>query len=109
MTNRVKPMVLIILDGWGHREAHQYNPIKQTDTPFIDALFKNYPHTLVSASGEDVGLPDGQMGNSEVGHLHIGAGRKVIQDLSRINHAIQNGDFFKNPTFLNAIKLAKKT
>lgn len=103
-----KPFVLIILDGWGHREDSAYNPTRSVATPTIDGLFAHHPHLLIEASGEAVGLPAGQMGNSEVGHLHIGAGRKVPQDLVRINHAIQDGDFFKNTALLNAIQLAKK-
>ena len=75
-----KPFVLIILDGWGHREDSAYNPTRTVATPTIDALFSHYPHLFIEASGEAVGLPSGQMGNSEVGHLHIGAGRKVPQD-----------------------------
>ena len=102
-----KPIALIILDGWGHREEHQYNPLAEVDTPFIDSLFHHYPNTLISACGEDVGLPKGQMGNSEVGHLHIGAGRTILQDLTRINNAIKTGDFAKNPVLLKAIRLAK--
>src|SRR5437870_2649875 len=94
---RPKPMLLIILDGWGISAATQHNAIKLAHTPTFDALYAHYPHTSLAASGEAVGLPHGQMGNSEVGHLHIGAGRKVPQDLTRINTAIQNGDFYKNP------------
>ncbi len=107
-SKKKSPTALIILDGWGHREEAQFNPILKVDTPFIDSLFKNYPNTLILASGEAVGLPKGQMGNSEVGHLHIGAGRKVPQDLTRINQAIKNRDFFKNSTFLKAVNTAKK-
>ena len=108
MTKRPKPIALIILDGWGHREESQYNPIQLANTPFIDFLFQTYPHMLIEASGEAVGLPTGQMGNSEVGHLHIGAGRKLPQGLTRINTAIQDGKFFNNPTLLKAIETAKK-
>ncbi|MCB1827906.1 MAG: 2,3-bisphosphoglycerate-independent phosphoglycerate mutase, partial [Coxiellaceae bacterium] len=70
MKQQPKPITLIILDGWGYREEREHNPTQQVDTPFIDSLFKNHPYQLISASGTDVGLPEGQMGNSEVGHLH---------------------------------------
>lgn len=103
-----KPMVLIILDGWGHCENGQHNPIKVASTPTFNDLYAHYPWTLLQASGSAVGLPDGQMGNSEVGHLHIGSGRKVPQDLPRINDAIQNSSFNNNPMFLQAIQKAKQ-
>src|SRR3990167_3526332 len=103
-----KSFVLIILDGWGYRKETIHNPTQLTKTPTIDALFSQYPHLLIEASGEAVGLPKGQMGNSEVGHLHIGAGRKVPQDLVRINNDIKNGEFFTNTTLQNAIETAKK-
>ena len=92
-----KPFALIILDGWGYREESAHNPTRTVSTPTIDNLFSHYPNLLIEASGTAVGLPEGQMGNSEVGHLHIGAGRKVPQDLVRISNDIKNGDFFKNP------------
>src|SRR3990167_11263962 len=103
-----KSFVLIILDGWGYRKETIHNPTQLTKTPTIDALFSQYPHLLIEASGEAVGLPKGQMGNSEVGHLHIGAGRKVPQDLVRINNSIKNGDFFQNPVLQNAVNQAKQ-
>ena len=102
------PITLIILDGWGHREQATHNPIQQVDTPFIDHLFERYPHRLLSASGEDVGLPPGQIGNSEVGHLHIGAGRQVLQSLSTINAAIDSQAFQKNTALLDAIYTAQQ-
>ena len=102
-----KPFALIILDGWGHREETAYNPTRLVATPTIDALFTDYPHLFIEASGEAVGLPEGQMGNSEVGHLHIGAGRKVPQDLVRINNDIKSRAFFNNPFLINAIQNAK--
>ncbi len=92
-----KPIILMILDGWGYSEDLKGNAVKAAHTPNFDHLWKNYPHTLLSASGLDVGLPKGQMGNSEVGHLHIGAGRLVPQDLTRIDLEIESGNFFKNP------------
>ena len=103
-----KPIVLIILDGWGYRTEQQHNPIANTATPTLDRLFHQYPHMLIDASGTAVGLPEGQMGNSEVGHLHLGAGRKVLQDFTRINDAIASGEFAKNPILLDAIKRAQQ-
>ncbi|MDP1574935.1 MAG: 2,3-bisphosphoglycerate-independent phosphoglycerate mutase [Coxiellaceae bacterium] len=102
------PFVLIILDGFGYREAPEHNPTRTTPTPTIDRLYAENPYVLIEASGEAVGLPKGQMGNSEVGHLHIGAGRKVPQDLVRINQAIQQGDFFNNTIIVDAIQTAQK-
>ncbi len=104
-----KPLVLIVLDGWGESAETIHNPIRQAPTPTFDTLFKAHPHIFIQASGEAVGLPAGQMGNSEVGHLHIGAGRKVSQDLTRIRQAVDNGEFAKNPVFLAAIRQAKET
>lgn len=103
-----KPFALIILDGWGYREETAHNPTRNVSTPTIDNLFSHYPHVLIEASGEAVGLPKGQMGNSEVGHLHIGAGRKVPQDLTRIHNDIQSRAFFNNATLKNALGKAKK-
>ncbi len=77
MSNNPKPLVLIILDGWGDRESSLHNPIKNASTPTMDYLFNHYPSILLQASGRAVGLPEGQIGNSEVGHLHLGAGRPV--------------------------------
>ena len=103
-----KPMVLIILDGFGENEEIAHNSIKLADTPTLDKLWVCCPHTLLQASGSAVGLPKGQMGNSEVGHLHIGSGRKVPQDLTRIDKAISSGEFFKNPILIAAIEKAKQ-
>ncbi|PIZ04310.1 MAG: 2,3-bisphosphoglycerate-independent phosphoglycerate mutase [Gammaproteobacteria bacterium CG_4_10_14_0_8_um_filter_38_16] len=103
-----KPFALIILDGWGYRKASAHNPTQTASTPTIDALFSHYPSILIEASGNAVGLPKGQMGNSEVGHLHIGAGRKVPQDLTRIHNEIQSGIFFENAALKNALQKAKK-
>ncbi|MCL5735813.1 MAG: 2,3-bisphosphoglycerate-independent phosphoglycerate mutase [Actinobacteria bacterium] len=88
---------LIVLDGWGFAPPGPGNAISQADTPVWDALWERYPHVLLEASGEAVGLPSGVMGNSEVGHLTLGSGRIIYQDLSRINHAISDGSFFANP------------
>lgn len=103
-----RPFVLIILDGWGHRDALEHNPILKVATPVLDDILKHYPHTLLDASGIAVGLPEGQMGNSEVGHLHLGSGRKVPQDLTRIDADIATKNFEKNPVFTDAIATAKK-
>ena len=84
------PVVLAILDGWGHREESIDNAIKSANTPIMDSLWHAYPHTLISASGADVGLPNGQMGNSEVGHLTIGSGRIIQQELVRITDVVKN-------------------
>ena len=89
---QVAPVVLTILDGWGHREGTESNAIRSADTPVMDALWQAYPHTLVAASGSDVGLPDRQMGNSEVGHLTIGAGRVIRQELVRISETVRDGE-----------------
>jgi 2,3-bisphosphoglycerate-independent phosphoglycerate mutase len=107
MTQARRPLMLMVLDGWGYREAEEGNAIKAARTPNLDRLVKEYPWCFLEASGEAVGLPEGQMGNSEVGHLNIGAGRIVYQDLTRINLSIRNGDFFKNPAFLSAISNVK--
>jgi 2,3-bisphosphoglycerate-independent phosphoglycerate mutase len=98
-----KPVALIILDGWGLSESCENNAVCQARTPRLDALAKNNPTAWLSASGLNVGLPEGQMGNSEVGHLNIGAGRVVYQDLTRISLSIKQGDFFTNPVLLDAL------
>lgn len=103
-----KPLALVILDGWGYREDTQSNAISNAKTPVMDSLMAGNS-TLLSASGMDVGLPDGQMGNSEVGHVNIGAGRIVYQDLTRISKSIEDGDFFENPALTSAIDKAVKT
>ena len=84
------PVVLAILDGWGYRKEKSNNAIKNASTPIMDSLWHAYPHTLINASGSDVGLPDGQMGNSEVGHLTIGSGRIIQQELVRISNIVKN-------------------
>ena len=94
-----QPVVLIILDGFGYREAPQDNAIYHANTPNWDALWKNQPHTLISGSGLDVGLPDGQMGNSEVGHMSLGAGRIIYQNITRIDKEIADGSFFDNDVY----------
>ncbi len=101
-------MVLLILDGWGAREAADDNAISGAQTPVWDRLWQHCPHTLIRTSGESVGLPEGQMGNSEVGHLNLGAGRVVYQELSRISRAIDSGDFHTNPTLTAVVDSAVK-
>ena len=101
-----KPMVLVILDGYGYREDSQDNAIFNAKTPVMDALWAKRPHTLIDASGLEVGLPDRQMGNSEVGHVNIGAGRIVYQELTRISKDIQDGDFFQNVELGKAVDAA---
>ena len=108
MSSRKKPLVLLILDGWGYREDTNNNAIAQADTPVMDALWSDCPHSLISGSGLDVGLPDGQMGNSEVGHVNLGSGRVVYQDFTRITKAINDGDFFTNPVLQGAVRQAKQ-
>lgn len=103
-----RPLLLMILDGWGYSPEEKGNAIALANTHNLDRLVEEYPDILLIASGEDVGLPEGQMGNSEVGHLNIGAGRVVYQDLTRINRDIANGDFFRNPVLLEAINNAKE-
>lgn len=95
-----QPLILIVLDGWGYSEDTQYNAIHSAAKPVWDRLWTQCPHMLISASGVDVGLPYQQMGNSEVGHMHLGAGRIVNQEFSRIAEAIEEGGFFDNPTFI---------
>lgn len=99
-----RPILLLILDGWGYRTKKEHNAIAMANTPHWDQLMQTCPHTLLDASGLAVGLPAGQMGNSEVGHLTIGAGRVLYQDLSRINKNIETGEFFKNPCLLAGFK-----
>jgi len=104
---RPKPLVLIILDGWGYSPKTEANAIALARKPTYDRLLREYPNTLIHTSGKFVGLPDGQMGNSEVGHLNIGAGRIVHMDITRIDLMIQNGDFFSDPTLVAAMKHAR--
>lgn len=103
-TTKHSPLILMILDGWGHSENQQNNAIANSKTPNFDALWQHYPHAHLLASGLDVGLPRGQMGNSEVGHLHIGAGRLVFQDLTKIDLEIESGAFFKNSVLVNCVE-----
>ena len=102
-----KPVLLLILDGWGHREETEDNAIAQAECPHWRRLLAECPHTLVHTSGRHVGLPDGQMGNSEVGHMNLGAGRIVYQDLTRVDLAVEDGSFFDNPGLLAACDAAR--
>ncbi|MEW6698464.1 MAG: 2,3-bisphosphoglycerate-independent phosphoglycerate mutase [Bacillota bacterium] len=102
------PLALVILDGWGVCQDERGNAIACANTPNIKAYLKDYPSATLECSGEAVGLPEGQMGNSEVGHLNMGAGRVVYQELTRITKAIKDGDFFKNPELLQAVRKAKE-
>jgi 2,3-bisphosphoglycerate-independent phosphoglycerate mutase len=103
-----RKVILIIMDGWGLGKVASADAIQHAKTPFVSSLYKNYPNTTLTTCGEAVGLPEGQMGNSEVGHLNLGAGRIVYQELQRINLAISDGSFQKNEVLLRAIGLAKK-
>lgn len=103
-----KPIILAILDGLGYRKQTHGNGVALANTPNLDNFFKTYPHTLIEASGEAVGLPEGQMGNSEVGHQNMGAGRIVYQSLTYINNQLKSGEFYKNAAYLKAIEHVKK-
>jgi 2,3-bisphosphoglycerate-independent phosphoglycerate mutase len=103
----VSPVVLVILDGWGYRSSADGNAIAAAQTPIMDSLWEAYPHTLIRTSGKDVGLPDGQMGNSEVGHLNIGAGRVVPQELVRITDAVETGAIGRNASLVKACQNTK--
>ncbi len=101
------PIILIVLDGWGVNPRKEGNAILQAATPAMDHLTRNFPATTISISGLDVGLPEGQMGNSEVGHMHLGSGRVIYQDLTLIHRAVDNGSFFRNEVLLSALRTAK--
>src|SRR5712671_3740695 len=102
-----RPLVLIILDGWGYAPPSNANAISLARKPNYDRLLRDYPNTLIQTSGLSVGLPEGQMGNSEVGHLNIGAGRVVYMDITKIDLMVQNGDLYSNPVLLAAMKNAR--
>ena len=103
-----KKVILVIMDGWGYSTKQEHNAVAAAKTPNLDRLARDYTSTLISGSGLDVGLPDGQMGNSEVGHVNLGSGRVVYQDFTRITKAISDGDFFSNPVLLSAVNQAKQ-
>ncbi|HKQ54192.1 MAG TPA: 2,3-bisphosphoglycerate-independent phosphoglycerate mutase, partial [Pyrinomonadaceae bacterium] len=107
MTVKRGPLALIIIDGWGYRPEREGNAIAIASKPFYDELFEKYPHTLLEASGSRVGLPAGVMGNSEVGHLNMGSGRVIRMDVSRIDYAIETGEFFANPALTGAVAAAQ--
>ena len=102
-----KKVLLMILDGWGIATNKAVSAVDAAQTPYINSLYKKYPHSKLQASGLAVGLPEGQMGNSEVGHMNIGAGRVVYQDLVRINKAVEEKELDKNNVLLDAIRYAK--
>src|SRR5437016_14074703 len=103
------PLVaLVILDGWGIAPPGPGNAIELADTPVFDRLWRDCPHAQLAASGAAVGLPEGQMGNSEVGHLTIGSGRVLLQDLMRVNRAIADGSFFENPALVSAFERGER-
>ena len=104
-----KKVILVIMDGWGIGQKKSADAIQNAKTPFVSSLYGKYPHSTLVTCGESVGLPDGQMGNSEVGHLNLGAGRVVYQELQRINVAVRTGSFAKNEMLLQAIRHAKST
>src|ERR1700733_11590028 len=102
-----KSAILIIMDGWGLGRIESADAIRHAKTPFVSSLYSKYPNSTLVTCGEAVGLPDGQMGNSEVGHLNLGAGRIVYQELQRINVAIRDRSFFENKELLASIRFAK--
>src|SRR5687767_5396912 len=104
-----RPVMLVILDGWGWRENPTDNAVRQAHTPSFDELWRSCPHSFLRTSGKDVGLPDGQMGNSEVGHLNIGAGRVVMQDLPRIDEAIASGSIKSAEALRTLIQALKQS
>jgi len=103
-----KKVILVIMDGWGLGQKKESDAIQNAKTPFVSSLYEKYPHTTLTTCGRAVGLPEGQMGNSEVGHLNLGAGRVVFQELERINVAIENGEFEKSPALLQSLNYAKE-
>ncbi len=107
--NKKVPHVLMILDGFGHREEEKDNAIAAANTPNLDKIYEQYPHGLISASGEDVGLPEGQFGNSEVGHMNLGAGRVLYQDSTRISSELADREFYKNEALVGAIEAANES
>src|SRR5512139_2864260 len=102
-----RKVILVIMDGWGLGKVKSSDAIQHANVPFVTSLYNSYPNTTLVTCGEAVGLPEGQMGNSEVGHLNLGAGRIVYQELQRINVAVRDGSFSKNAALLNSIRYAK--
>ena len=109
MPKTPKPVALIILDGWGYSEENESNAIAAARKPVWDRLWKQYPHSFIRTSGAEVGLPGDQMGNSEVGHLNLGAGRVVYQEFTRVSRSIKTGSFFTNATLTDAVDQAKES
>jgi 2,3-bisphosphoglycerate-independent phosphoglycerate mutase len=109
MSDHARPIVLVILDGWGYSESPEHNAIAAANTPNWDRLWNTYPHTLIRGSGAEVGLPANQMGNSEVGHLNLGAGRVVYQEFTRVSRSIKTGSFFSNQTLVDAVNKARES
>src|SRR5665213_68238 len=103
-----KKAILVIMDGWGLGQKKESDAVQNAKTPFVSSLYDKYPHTTLVTYGKEVGLPEGQMGNSEVGHLNLGAGRIVYQELERINVAIETGELAKNPVLLQSLNYAKE-
>src|SRR5450432_3311971 len=103
-----KKVILIIMDGWGLGKKKESDAIQNANVPFLSSLYNTYSHSTLVICGEAVGLPEGQRGNSEVGHLNLGAGRIVYQELERINVAVKNGEFQKNEILLNSLNYAKQ-
>jgi 2,3-bisphosphoglycerate-independent phosphoglycerate mutase len=108
MSEKTRPVVLVVLDGWGQSDSEDHNAVQASRKPVWDRLWKECPHTLIRTSGASVGLPSGQMGNSEVGHLNLGAGRVVYQEFTRVSRAIRTGSFFTNRTLTDAVDLARE-
>src|ERR687892_346267 len=100
--------ILVFMDGWGHGKVKSVDPFQNAKPPFVSSLYNKYPNTTLTTCGEVVGLPEGQMGNSEVGHLNLGAGRIVYQELQRINVAVRDGEFAGNKVLLESINCAKQ-
>lgn len=109
MELKYRPVTLIVLDGWGENPNQRDNAVKEAKTPFLDQLFASCPHAMLLTSGEAVGLPEGQMGTSEVGHLNIGAGRVVYQSLVRISKALREGELLQNPVFMEILNYTLQT
>src|SRR5437762_12738097 len=102
-----KKVILVIMDGWGLGKVPAADAIQNARTPFVSSLYDRFPNTTLTTCGEAVGLPDGQMGNSEVGHLNLGAGRIVYQELQRINVAVRDGSFARNPVLLETLRFVR--
>src|SRR5437016_7207439 len=107
MAKRPKPILRTVLDGWGYRAESKGNAIALARKPNYDKLVAQFPNTLIHTSGPSVGLPEGQMGNSEVGHMNMGAGRVIYMDVTRLDMMISSGEFFENPALLNAMQKAQ--